>query len=108
MQTVRFLFEGRTDTEDLAGGDVHVGRQDVPPYQSVDEGAVGPFGLPDHQHLVGVLPQLPAGASQGRRGIRRLEPIGPRDRLAEDGNGVLADPLERPSYVGRIPQMMPG
>jgi hypothetical protein len=104
---VRLPF-GETDAEDLAGGDVHVGGQEVPPDRGVGEGAFAPFGLPDHRHLAGVPAKLLAVPLQSRRGIRQVELIGPRDRLVEDGDGLLADPLALPHYATRVRHMMSG
>src|SRR5215217_8461328 len=90
------------DVKDLTSGNVDVSRQYVPADQGVDEGALAPFSLPDHQHLVGVLPQLLAIPLKGWRRDRQLELIGSLNQLVEEGNGVLADRLDLLRYVAGL------
>ena len=90
---------GGIDVEDLAGGHLHDGRQDVPADQGIYEGALAPLGLPDHQHRVGVLPQLLGVPLEDLRRLRQLELLALRYEPVEDNDGSLANLLDLFSRV---------
>ena len=83
----------RADPEYLAGGDVHVGRQDVAADEGVDEGAFTALRLADDEHLVGIVRKPFGKASQPGGGVRQPKCLGCFGERIQDRQGLLANRL---------------